>query len=339
MHAFEFLYYLGSSVKKYHSFRKRRRLPGNVISVGNITTGGTGKTPATIAIAREAKRRGFRPVILTRGYMGKAKGPCFVTKGETPLLSAEDAGDEPLLMAERLCGVPIVKGDDRYESGLFALKHIGNLDRQGDILFILDDGFQHWRLHRDRDIVLIDAVNPFGNRLLLPFGRLREPLVALGRANIIVLSKSEDKKGAGGDINSPLIREIKRYNPDSPIFSSCRKPVSCRFLSGERKDPEWLSGKKVYGLCALGNPLSFRQTVLSLGGRFLGYRIFRDHYRYASSDMLKVQKDIQRCGAEWIVTTEKDIIKLRNLDLPDNLVIIEIDFSVEAGFYGEVFRF
>jgi tetraacyldisaccharide 4'-kinase len=339
MHALEFLYYLGSSTKRYYSLRRRRHLPHKVISIGNITTGGTGKTPAAIAVAQEAKRRGFRPVILTRGYKGKAKGPCFVTKGEAPLLSAEDAGDEPLLMAERLEGVPIVKGGDRYQSGLFAIEHIGNSAPQEDIIFILDDGFQHWRLQRDRDIVLIDAANPFGNRVLLPFGRLREPLAALGRADIVVLSKSEDKNGARGDIDDNLTREIRRYNPDTPIFSARHMPVSCRFLSGEREKPEWLSGKKTYGLCALGNPFSFRRTVLSLGARFLGYRIFKDHHRYTSSDVLKVQRDIQRCGAEWIVTTEKDIIKLRNLDLPGNIVIIEIDFSVEACFYEEVFRF
>ncbi len=338
MHILEFLYYLGFSAKKNYSFKHRRRLPHRVISIGNITTGGSGKTPAAIAVAEEAKRRGFRPVILTRGYMGKAKGPCFVTRGEAPLLSAEDAGDEPLLMAERLEGVPIVKGGDRYESGLFAVAHLASTD-SGELLFILDDGFQHWRLHRDRDIVLIDAANPFGNRVLLPFGKLREPLGALSRADIIVFSKSDDDSEAGNGICHTLTREIRRYNPDVPVFFARHRPVSCRFITGEKRQPEWLSGKRVFGLCALGNPLSFRQTVLSLGARLLGYRTYRDHYSYTPSDIVKVQKDVRGCGAEWIVTTEKDIIKLRNLDLPDNIVIIDVEFSVEKGFYEEAFRF
>jgi tetraacyldisaccharide 4'-kinase len=324
------------SAKKYYSLKRRQRLPHKVISVGNITTGGTGKTPAAIALAEEAKRRGLYPVILTRGYRGKAKGPCFVTKGRSPLLSADDAGDEPLLMAERLEGVPVVKGRDRYEAGRYALAHI---DHEDEFLFILDDGFQHWRLHRDKDIVLIDALNPFGNRVLLPFGKLREPLGSLDRADIIVLSKSggEGQDRQGRPCIDPLVKEIRRYTK-ARIFPAEHRPLSCRFLSGEKKPPEWLFGRKVFGLSALGNPLSFEKTVLSLGAQFRGRKMFRDHHRYSASDVAKVLKGAQKSGAEWIVTTEKDIIKLRNLDLPDNILIIEITFSVGEGFYEEAFR-
>jgi tetraacyldisaccharide 4'-kinase len=339
MHPFEFLYYLGFSAVKYFSLTHRERLPYRVVSIGNITTGGTGKTPAAIALAEEAKRRGFSPVILTRGYRGKAKGPCFVTKGEGPLLSVEDAGDEPLLMAERLDGVPIIKGGDRYASGLYALEHIDH-GSKGELLFILDDGFQHWHLRRDKDIVLVDASNPFGNRALLPFGRLREPLRSLDRADIIVLSKSNDagdsQKSASADA---LVKEIRGYNTNAPIFRAGHRPLSCRLLSGKRNPPEWLFGKKVFGLCALGNPLSFRKTVLSLGAQLIGCSMFRDHHRYRSSDIDKALKAVIKCGAEWIVTTEKDIIKLRNFDLPDHIIIIEVEFAVEEGFYAEAFNF
>jgi tetraacyldisaccharide 4'-kinase len=337
MHPFELLYYFGSSAKKHYSLKHRQRLPHKVVSIGNITTGGTGKTPAAIALAEEAKRRGLYPVILTRGYRGRAKGPCFVTKGKGPLLSADDAGDEPLLMAERLNGVPVVKGHDRYEAGLYALAHI---DHEGEVLFILDDGFQHWRLHRDKDIVLIDALNPFGKRVLLPFGRLREPLGSLDRADIIVLSRTYgDEKDRQGRLSADaLVKEIRRYNTKARIFQAEHRPLSCGFLSGEKKPPEWLFGRKVFGLSAIGNPLSFRKTVLSMGAQFLGCRMFRDHHRYSSSDVARVLKGAQRCGAEWIVTTEKDIIKLRNFDLPDNILIIEITFSVGEGFYDEALR-
>jgi tetraacyldisaccharide 4'-kinase len=336
MRPLELLYYFGSSAKKHYSLRQRQRLPHKVVSLGNITTGGTGKTPAAIALAEEAKRRGLYPIILTRGYRGKVKGPCFVTKGTSPLLSAEDAGDEPLLMAERLQGVPVVKGRDRYEAGRYALAHI---DHGGDFLFILDDGFQHWRLHRDKDIVLIDALNPFGNRVLLPFGRLREPLGSLDRADIIVLSKAggQGQDRQGRPFVHSLVEEIRRYTK-ARIFKAEHKPLSCTFLSGEKKPPEWLLGRKVFGLSALGNPLSFRKTVLSLGAQLLGHRMFRDHHHYSASDVAKVLKSAEKSGAEWIVTTEKDIIKLRNLDLPDNILIIEVTFFVEQGFYDEAFR-
>jgi tetraacyldisaccharide 4'-kinase len=231
MHPFEFLYYLGSSARKYYSLKYRRQLPRRVISIGNITTGGTGKTPATIALAEEAKRRFLFPVILTRGYRGKAKGPCFVSKGEGPLLSAEEAGDEPRLMAERLTGVPIVKGADRYEAGLFALKELeAESWKHEPLVFILDDGFQHWRLQRDKDIVLVDALNPFGNGTLLPFGRLREPLHSLERADIVVLSKSTGggQEGRGRMPADPVEREIRKYNATAPVFRAEHIPLGCR---------------------------------------------------------------------------------------------------------------
>jgi tetraacyldisaccharide 4'-kinase len=339
MHLFEFLYHIGLSASKHYSLRNRKSLPHRVVSIGNITTGGTGKTPAAIALAEEAKRRGLHPVILTRGYRGKAKGPCFVTRGEGPLLSAEEAGDEPVLMAERLAGVPVVKGGDRYEAGCYALQKLDlrNIERDA-LVFILDDGFQHWPLRRDKDIVLVDAVKPFGNGSLLPFGRLREPLRSLGRADIIVLSRADGSgaSGQGGSVDA-LVKEIRRYNATAPVFPAAHKPLSCRLKSGEKKPPEWLSGKKVFGLCAIGNPLSFRKTVLSLGAQFLGCSIFRDHHRYRPSDVANVVRNAGRCGAEWIVTTEKDIIKLRNLGLPDNIVTIEVAFSVDEGFYEEVY--
>src|SRR4030043_1838 len=135
MNLIEGLYYIGYSIKKYNDLKNQKNLPLKVISIGNITVGGTGKTPATITIAEEAKRRGFVPVILTRGYKGKIKGPCFVSKGEGPLMSEEDAGDEPIIMAKKLKGVPIVKGEDRYEAGVFALQNLGDTEtwRDGDM--------------------------------------------------------------------------------------------------------------------------------------------------------------------------------------------------------------
>ena len=183
MTLFEILYYLGCSAKKYFAYKNQKRLPYRVISIGNITVGGTGKTPAAIALANEAKKRGFTPIILTRGYRGKAKGPVLVScqPSAIPSLTGKSHqlyGDEPVLMLNKLKDVPIVKCADRYKGGIFALDQLSAVSCQpsAKIIFILDDGFQHWKLFRDKDILLVDAVNTFGNEMLLPAGKLREPI-------------------------------------------------------------------------------------------------------------------------------------------------------------------
>ncbi|MEC4676402.1 MAG: tetraacyldisaccharide 4'-kinase [Nitrospirota bacterium] len=340
-----FVYYLGYRYSKYSGMKKRKKLPFRTISIGNITTGGTGKTPATIAVAEEAKRRGFSPIILTRGYRGSARGPCFVTKK----LTAGEAGDEPLLMADRLRDVPVVKGGDRYKAGIFAIEELaggrgpGAANRMetpqltGPVLFILDDGFQHWGLHRDKDIVLIDSGNPFGNGMLLPIGRLREPLASLSRADIIVLTKKE-KSGGGPDIDN-IIREIRRYNPVASLFFAEHAPVSLISISGEKISLDRVSGKKVFAFCSVGGPESFKKTVESTGGGLAGFKAYRDHYSYSGRDVLKIRESAERCGADWIVTTQKDIIKIRELDPPENILVLKIEFSAGTGFFEEIFSF
>ncbi|MBI5848161.1 MAG: tetraacyldisaccharide 4'-kinase [Nitrospirae bacterium] len=349
MNIAEYLYYLGLSAKKFLSLKNQKRLPHRVISIGNITLGGTGKTPAAIAVAEEAKKRGFQPVILTRGYKGTATGPCFVTKGEKPLLTAAQAGDEPLLMAEMLKGVPIVKGADRYEAGMFAIKelsgeHSGSVDQQSTEavqlqipnpqspipLFILDDGFQHWKLYRDRDIVLIDSRNPFGNRKLFPVGRLREPLTGLKRADVIMITKAE-REDAG------LIAEIRQYNNHAPVFFSLHRITAVRTGAGERKTPDWLRNRKIFCFCGLADPEAFRNTLSGSGAEVAGLKAFRDHHRYAQEDMEAIRKECATSGASWIVTTDKDMVKLRNLDLPENILIIEIAFIADQPFFESVF--
>jgi len=349
MNIAEYLYYLGLSAKKLLALKNRKRLPFRVISIGNITLGGTGKTPAAIAIAEEAKKRGFQPIILTRGYKGTAQGPCFVTKGEKPLLTAAQAGDEPLLMAERLSNVLIVKDSDRYKAGMFALKEFnvqnsmfsvtGN--READSLqapnpqppipvFILDDGFQHWKLYRDRDIVLIDSRNPFGNGKLFPVGRLREPLIGLSRADVIMITRAK-REDAG------LIAEIRRYNTHAPIFFSDHCVVAVRSRSGERKPPDCLRGRKVFCFCGLADPESFRNSVAGSGAEVTGMKAYRDHYLYSQQDVAEIVKECGSSGASWIITTDKDMVKLRNLDLPENILIIEIVFFANQTFFESVF--
>jgi tetraacyldisaccharide 4'-kinase len=337
----EVLYYLGYLIKKHYALKNQKKLPHKVISIGNITMGGTGKTPATIALAREAIKRRFNPCILTRGYKGKAKGPCFVSRGENPVLDEYQAGDEALLMAEKLKGVPVVKGKNRYEAGMFALSSLP-LALSPD-LFILDDGFQHWHLFRDKDILLIDVSNPFGKKHLLPVGRLREPLSSMKMADIIVITNTPtppsplrgEGKG-GGDDN--LISEIRQYNTSAPIFFAQHKPSEFIKMTGDKLSIEWSKDKKLFGFCGIGNPDSFRKTLLSLNIDLKGFKVFRDHYRYSPDDIKKIINLAKTSGAQWIVTTEKDIMRIKGFDMPENLVSLVIEFYVDDEFYEEVFR-
>ena len=332
-------YYAGFLMKQRHSLSQQRRLPCRVISVGNITVGGTGKTPATIAIAQEAVTRGLAPVILTRGYRGTARGPCFVTTGDGPLLSADEAGDEPYLMASRLCRVPIVKGPDRYESGIFALDKLrqDHPALAATNLFLLDDGFQHFRLFRDLDIVLIDADDPFGRNRLLPFGRLREPIAALERAHIIVVTKSGmTMDGREPDIEQTL-NTIRAHNTKAPLYIADHLPVSAVDRQGNEHPALTLSGKKVFGFCGIGSPASFLKTLRNTGAEVAGFRQFRDHHRYTAADLAGLTKEAFRLQSEWIVTTEKDIIKIKDFDLPENIFRIRIEFSIDGSFYTKIF--
>jgi tetraacyldisaccharide 4'-kinase len=337
----EYLYYIGLSAKKSWSLRHQRKLPCVVVSIGNITVGGTGKTPAVIALATEAKIRGFSPIILTRGYKGSLKGPSFVTMGDGPLLDPGQAGDEPSLMAERLKGVPVVKGADRYEAGLFALQnsgsHLPSIDSR--CLFILDDGFQHWKLYRDIDVLLVDSENPFGNYLLLPRGILREPLDALKRSNIIVLTKCKKTDLSLRPEIGALISEIKKFNADAPIFFAGHSVSGIQMQDGGALSPGWLREKKIFCFCALGNPESFRRSMLEAGAVITEFKAFRDHHLYSEDDLSKIKTEADKSGAEWIVTTEKDMIKLSGVDLPGNLIIIKIEFSADKEFYDAVFTF
>ena len=328
MTAVEFLYYLGYTAKKRHSLSKQKRLPRKVISIGNLTLGGTGKTPAAIAVAEEAKKRGYRPVILTRGYRGKAKWPCLVSDGSSILLSVEEAGDEPVVMAGRLKGVPVVKSADRHEGGLFAMQQPWGDDP--DLLFILDDGFQHWRLSRDIDIVLVDGQDPFGNRKMLPVGPLRGPLAELKDADILVITKAR---------NEALALELHKINKDASVFFATHEVTDIRKADGTVAASGLLKGVKVLAFCGIANPASFKKTLSHLGCGIVELKQYRDHYRYVREDISGLEEKGKRLGAEFLLTTEKDMVKIRELKcVPRNLLSIEIGFSIAKSFYNEVFK-
>lgn len=324
------LYGLGLSCKKFYC-RNPNRLPAKVISIGNLTLGGTGKTPAVISVAQEAKKRGFNPCILTRGYKGKVKDTCFVSRGDNPLLNAYEAGDEAFLMAKILKGISIIKGNNRYKSGLFALNNSKLQTLNSKLLFILDDGFQHWKLHRDVDVLLIDATNPFGNEKLFPEGRMREPLVAMKRAHIIVITKAD--MAVPGAVTA-ITRKIKQYNQEAPVFTAAHTPTGLINLEGESKGLDTIQGKRIYAFSGIANPAYFQSTLTSSGGQIAGSRKFRDHYIYKQKDIEEIRKEA--AGLE-IITTEKDLVKLKELDVPDNLSALRIEFSIENEFYDALF--
>ncbi|MBI4824384.1 MAG: tetraacyldisaccharide 4'-kinase [Nitrospirae bacterium] len=332
MGPFELIYYIGYKVKKLYDKGRQRRLTSTVISIGNITVGGTGKTPLVMATAREAFKKGLNPCILTRGYKGSLNLPSFVSKGFGALLTEKEAGDEPVLMAEKLSMVPIVKAKDRYEGGIFAIEELKPI---APFLFILDDGFQHFRLHRDKDILLINALNPFGNGKLLPIGTLREPLRQIKRADVLVITNSPDSHGKEME---NLVLEIRKYNPYCPLFFGRHIPAYVKEASNREFPIDMLYGKNIYAFCAIGEPESFLNTLNFMGVNLKGFRQYRDHYRFKGRDIKAIQREAERCGSEWIITTEKDIIRLKDIGLPDNLVTLGIEFKIDNGFYDEVFK-
>ncbi|MCX7913176.1 MAG: tetraacyldisaccharide 4'-kinase [Thermodesulfovibrionales bacterium] len=331
LNPFEFLYYLGSSLKKNYLFSRRKRLPNKVISVGNITTGGTGKTPATIALAQEAKRRGFEPVILTRGYKGRAKKPVLInfphsisTEKLSPLL----VGDEAFMMSKKIPEIPIVKFHDRYIGAQLALDKLSK-DSANRVIFILDDGFQQWGLFLDINILLIDGLNPFGNRRLLPFGKLRELPEEVKRADIIVITKIK---------NEGLLKELRQLNPNSLVFNSKYEIRDVKNIKGDSFSPLSLRNKRVYAFCGIAEPASFKALISSVGAEIVYLKSFSDHYIYKERDLDSILRHAKELKSDYIMTTEKDIIKVSELTSFSGILYLDIYFSIDEAFYDEVFK-
>lgn len=275
-----------------------RRLPVPVISIGNISTGGTGKTPAAMALALEASARGLRPVILTRGYGGSARGTVVVSDGKTVHLDAGAAGEEAFLMASRLPGVPVVKSPKRFPGGVLAV------ERFNPGVIILDDGFQHRALARDVDIVLVDGSRPLADECLLPAGRLREPVSSLRRAGEIVITKAD--VAARDNMTAFLLRQ----GISAPISTLDYRPVDLVSYGGGTKPLSTLAGRRLLAFCGIANPEHFRRLLVEQGANVLEFIAFRDHHRYGADDALAIRNQADRLGAEMVVTTEKDLVKM-----------------------------
>jgi len=266
-----------------------------VVSVGNIMVGGTGKTPMAIMLADMLKGQGWRPAILSRGYGGKKGGrAAVVSDGRKVLMGPEEAGDEPVLMAKRVREVPVIVGKERVFAGRLAVERF-----DADVL-ILDDGFQHRRLARDIDIVLLDGRRPFGNGFMLPRGGMREPHKALRRSDVAILTST----GETDDLPSEEISQ-------APVFRGRRRPID--LVRGREQDAcplNCLTGKKVCAFSGIARPDSFRRILEPLCGGVASFVPFPDHHVYTAGDIEHIRKACRDSGAQLMVTTEKDGIKL-----------------------------
>lgn len=292
-----------------------RKLPIPIISVGNLTVGGTGKTPTSIYLARFLQREGRRASVLSRGYKGDASLKVnVVSDGKRICLSPDEAGDEPFLLAEKLPGVPVLTGRDRGLLGEYARKNFSTE------VAILDDGFQHLKLQRDLDIVLLNGNYPLGNGSLLPRGTLREPPEHLKRAHIILVAKPDEITN-----REKTERTIRDYNPFAPIFFIYYSPVLLERLdSKEAISWEYLRGRKVVALAGLAHPESFARLLTRLGAEVRDTIFFPDHYCYRTEDLDKAKNE------SIIVTTEKDAVKLSPLSLPKSeILVLGVEIKVE----------
>lgn len=301
---------------------RQEKLPCKVISIGNITVGGTGKTPMVIYLAHLLKDKGFRPAVLSRGYKGKTKAPInIVSDGKRLLMKPEDCGDEPALIARSLSGIPVLTGSQRVLTGRVAIEQFG-----ADLL-ILDDAFQHRQLARDINIVLLNVEKPFGNGFLLPAGPLREGPSALKRADFIVHT---------GD-NTKITADF----PAKPAYRARHRAVALINGATGRESPlQNLQGRRVCAFAGIAKPEAFRKTLTELGALVVVFFPYPDHHEYTREDIREIQKRAVEEKTDMIVTTEKDGVKLAQfhmfLEKIDLLRVAMLFSGDEQAFVGSL---
>jgi len=288
--------------------------------------GGTGKTPLVMMLARGLMDRGIFVAILSRGYKGTKTSEPVVSDGKSIFLSPEESGDEPFLMAQVCKGVPVLIGKDRFANGRVALQRFGIKG------LLLDDGYQHLPLHRDLDILLIDSHIGFGDHHLLPRGILREPLSRLRRAHLFLLTKVDDLEAS-----RPLEKKIHEIHPGAQVFHSHYQPMSLVDPKGEQEELYALKGKKILALSGIANPNDFSSLLRKCEMEIVSEAIFPDHHFYIPKDLSSIKEKSK--GVDWIVTTEKDMLKLRTLGidhLPIRSLRIEMKIWEEEEFLKRI---
>jgi len=297
------------------------KLPVPVISIGNLTTGGTGKTPLVEWVCRTLARKQRKVCILTRGY-GRTNGGSrvVVSDGSTVLTNAAEAGDEPFLLAQNLKGLAAVISDpNRIAAAKWAL---GNLGTQ---VFVLDDGFQHLALARDLNILTIDATNPWGGGKLLPAGRLREPRSGLSRADCVVVTRADQT-----DELFPLEAEIQNLAGSRLIVTSHMTVKSVYSLNSETPKELRSVPQPAAAFCAIGNPDSFFELLRRGGINPVFTRTFRDHHPYTQSEVESLIQESRKAGAQSIITTAKDAVKLPRTEFDLPCFVVNIEISIEG---------
>jgi len=309
-----------------------------VVSIGNLTVGGTGKTPVVEIFARELQKAGRRVAILSRGYK-KAKAPFkkrvmdrillrerkrpprVVSDGAKLLLDSAMSGDEPYMLASNLPDVAVLVDKDRVKSGRYAINKLGC-----DTL-VLDDGFQYMALKHRLDIVLVDRTNPFGNEHVLPRGILREPVRNISRASFIFITKSN---GVGSD---PLRARLRELNATAEIIE-CRH--AARYLThvftSERRELDYLKGLRVVAMSGIAMPAGFEKELERRGADVVDAHRFADHHRYTQQEIINIINAAKREGAEAIITTEKDAVRFPRLDRCDvPIYFLRVDIEILSG--------
>ena len=319
-------------------FFRPRSLGCLVISVGNLTVGGTGKTPVVEMLARALQAGGRRVAILSRGYKSVPRplllrlwdaifkkksvfAPRLVSDGNTLLLDSRTAGDEPFMLANNLRGVVVLVDADRVTSGQYAIEHFA-----ADTL-LLDDGLQYVPMRRRIEVVLIDNQAPFGNEFLLPRGTLREPPENLRRATHIFLTKCVGRE------NAEMIARIRQFNRTADVIECAHRPRHLRnFVTGEMKPLEFLNGLEIGAICGIAIPESFESALIDLGAQVSISKYYTDHHRYS---VREIENFIRRCGRRGlsaIITTEKDAVRIpRILEAEVPIYYLRVEIEILGG--------
>ena len=309
-----------------------------VIAIGNLTVGGTGKTPVVEKFARVLRDQGRNVAILSRGYRSKpvpahqwllnkvllrddTTPPRVVSDGKSLLLDSEMAGDEPYMLASNLKDVVVLVDKDRVKSGRYAI------EKYGCDTLLLDDGFQYWKLRgRRQDIVLIDRQQPFGNERLLPRGTLREPPSHLARASTIFITKSDGN-------TAELRRRIEEVNPAAGIIECIHHPLYLEdVFTGQRVGIDFLKGQKVASLSGIAQPESFEQSLVKLGAELVYSKRFSDHHRFTQQEILNVINRSKKRQADSIITTQKDAVRFPKIDRRDlPIYFMRVEIKILSG--------
>src|SRR5574341_142272 len=313
-----------------HGLCKSTKLPAIVISIGNLSMGGTGKTPAAIFLAQTLRDQGWRIAIVAAGYRRSKNGLVVVSDGQRLLAGIEAAGDEPLLMAQACAGIPVIVDRRKKNAAIAAVEKFAP-----DII-IVDDGFQHRQLHRDIDVVMLEATTALDSLWLFPAAPMREPASALRRADFIIINVS----GENHDKHGQQLAEQSRRYTKAAVFSGKLRALAWRTLEATPQfailPPAYIQNRRVMLVCGIARPQSFRRLVDSQGACIKNELIFSDHHPYKDKDIRRIAEVFQACGAQHILTTAKDAVKLATLiganDAPSFLVL-EIAFDVDADFF------